>query len=380
MITNAWYAAGFSSTFARGRLYDPTIAGKPMVLWRTRRGEVVAFDGWCRHKRFPLGQGKLLDGDVLECGYHGFRYDATGACVGAPSRDAEEPPPNARLRGYPVTEKDGVVWVWPGNVHRAAWQGVPGTPEIGGARWETVGSSPLLVHAYWRLLVENLLDVTHFPGVHEKTIGAHTASHSPTRLERQLVDGMETVRATGRVLRTPTAPLLREWFGYDVADRLHTQQYLGPGLTRVRVALAPPGGLGGPAERAFIVHHLHAPIDRTRTRWMWAVSAETEFRDLTDSDRSLAAKVAAGYPAVVSEDRWALERQQEMLEYPDDGYEEVHVQTDGAVMLLRKIIEDLERREDDPDFDEIARLRTGRVAVGLDKESAKSPVKNADGP
>ncbi|MEU0463983.1 Rieske 2Fe-2S domain-containing protein [Amycolatopsis sp. NPDC006131] len=54
MITNAWYVAGFSPDFVRGRLHAPVVAGLPLVLWRTLDGEVVAYDGRCRHKRFPL--------------------------------------------------------------------------------------------------------------------------------------------------------------------------------------------------------------------------------------------------------------------------------------------------------------------------------------
>lgn len=55
---------------------------------------------------------------------------------------------------------------------------------------------------------------------------------------------------------------------------------------------------------------------------------------------------------------------------PDDGYEEVHIRTDGAVAISRRIFEKLELAEDKTNHAEIARLRAGRVATDdLDQQS-----------
>jgi nitrite reductase/ring-hydroxylating ferredoxin subunit len=44
-------------------------------------GELHAFDNACPHQGNPLVEGEVL-GDVLECAYHGWRFDlATGACL-----------------------------------------------------------------------------------------------------------------------------------------------------------------------------------------------------------------------------------------------------------------------------------------------------------
>ncbi len=56
-----------------------------MVIWRTRAGEVVAYDDRCSHKRFPLSKGRLMPDGTLECAYHGMRYDTSGKCVMIPS-------------------------------------------------------------------------------------------------------------------------------------------------------------------------------------------------------------------------------------------------------------------------------------------------------
>lgn len=363
MITNAWYVAGFSDDFRAGELHGPTIAGKSLVMWRTRDDRVVAFDGRCRHKRFPLAKGRLLDDDVLECAYHGFCYSAAGACVSAPAKGSEGPPKNANLAVYPVVERDGLVWLWPGDPERAADVGVPATDELTDPNWTTVRSDPIDAPANWRLLIENLLDITHFYPLHEKNIGDYANSKIPVKIERRNVDGNETIRTIRHVEDYQLPPMLKEWFGYEVVDRDHTHHMLNPSLTRVQMRVAPPGGLGTDAEKGYIIHHIHYPVDKTNLRWWWAVSCETRWRHPHDDTKSLADKVTEGFPSVVAEDLWALEEQQRMMTHADDGYHEVHIKTDGAVVLLRRILEELELREKQPDGNEIELLRTGRVSV-----------------
>jgi nitrite reductase/ring-hydroxylating ferredoxin subunit len=77
---------------AGGRLLTASaevLAGGRVVLDAGDREIVVllvdgvphAFDNACPHQGNPLVDGEVL-GDVLECAYHGWRFDlATGACL-----------------------------------------------------------------------------------------------------------------------------------------------------------------------------------------------------------------------------------------------------------------------------------------------------------
>jgi vanillate O-demethylase monooxygenase subunit len=51
------------------------------------------------------------------------------------------------------------------------------------------------------------------------------------------------------------------------------------------------------------------------------------------------------FPAVIAEDRWALEKQQQMFNYPDDGYFEVFLRPDAALRRVRQLLRRLERAE-----------------------------------
>jgi vanillate O-demethylase monooxygenase subunit len=60
---------------------------------------------------------------------------------------------------------------------------------------------------------------------------------------------------------------------------------------------------------------------------------------------STAQRVASMFPPVAEEDRWALDQQQAMMKYPDEGYQEVFLKPDIAIRRARKIFLDLMREE-----------------------------------
>jgi hypothetical protein len=51
-------------------------------------------------------------------------------------------------------------------------------------------------------------------------------------------------------------------------------------------------------------------------------------------------------PAVAAEDEWALQLQQQMFAYPDEGYTEVFLKPDLALRRARKIFVDLLREQE----------------------------------
>ena len=64
-IRNSWYVAGLSADFPKEKLTGHVIAKRPVVIWRTRDGNVVAYDDRCAHKRFPLSKGRLMPDGTL---------------------------------------------------------------------------------------------------------------------------------------------------------------------------------------------------------------------------------------------------------------------------------------------------------------------------
>jgi vanillate O-demethylase monooxygenase subunit len=344
-VKNCWYPIGFSREFPFHELKGFKIASKPVVMWRADDGEVVAFDDRCCHKRFPLSQSKLLDDGRLECAYHGLCYDATGQCVEIPSQPGKIPP-QARLHGVPVRERDGVVWVWPGDQKAAANIEPPRTPEVTDPGKVGVGSpQPLEVPANYLLLIENLLDITHFYPLHDGNIGDKENSLIPVQLQEGIDAGYEYVKTLRHVHGYKQPPYLREWFHYEEVERLHTHCMVSPGLTRVEMHVAPEGQLGTEMERGYTLLHLHYPVDEANLVWRWNVSCTKGHTTLSDPDIPTAHKVADMFPAVVAQDQWALERQQAMFAYPEDDYSELFLKTDKALRRARQILMTMQREE-----------------------------------
>jgi 3-phenylpropionate/trans-cinnamate dioxygenase ferredoxin component len=60
--------------------------GEKVVLVVTEPGVVYALQDRCSHADFPLSDGQIIDGDRLECQYHGAKFDiASGRAVALPA-------------------------------------------------------------------------------------------------------------------------------------------------------------------------------------------------------------------------------------------------------------------------------------------------------
>src|SRR5262245_49424616 len=252
VIRNCWYVAGLSGDFPKETLSGHVIAKRPIVMWRTRDGDIAAFDDRCSHKRFPLSKGRLMADGTLECAYHGLRYDTSGKCVMIPSHPTGPISPQAKVIGFPVIEQDGLVWVWPGDPALANLRKAPRLPEVGDSKWDSIVVGPMQVPANYLLLIENLLDITHFYPLHDGNIGDIANRRIPIEMDECEQNGTRYVMTIRKASNYAQPPYLIDWFHYPTVDRHHTHCMMSPAITRVVMRNAPPGGLKDRAtEREF---------------------------------------------------------------------------------------------------------------------------------
>ena len=114
---------------------------------------------------------------------------------------------------------------------------------------------------------------------------------------------------------------------------------VGPGLFHVRVRIAPPGKIGTKEEQGFVLYQSITPIDEETIVWRRYTSCARGSHWSAQPARPLVEAIVEGAPKVIKQDRWAIERQQEMFVYPDEGYRELHVKTDGAVVMVRRMLD-----------------------------------------
>ena len=292
-----------------------------MLVWRTRDGKVGAFDDRCMHKRMPLSEGRVLADGLLECAYHGFCYDAAGKCQRIPSQ-LDRPIPTGQADAVSVARagRPGVGLARRSGEDRRACRR-RARPKSPAPEWETHMFDPLHVPANYMLLIENLMDITHFYPLHEGNIGDIEQSKIPIELVEETLWGTPTVKTIRRVQGYKQPPFMFDWWGVPVVDRWHTHHMVAPGLTRVELRCAPPGKLGqAEHEFGYVIHHAHTPIDPTNHVWRLWVSTRRGKPSASDPSKTCTQRIAETFPAVMEEDLWALERQQRMFEYPDDDY------------------------------------------------------------
>jgi nitrite reductase/ring-hydroxylating ferredoxin subunit len=90
------------------------LLGEDLVAFRDTAGTIGLVDAFCPHRRAPMFFGRNEECG-LRCVYHGWKFDANGACVDMPS----EPPDSlfktkVSIASYPTWEGGGLVWTYMG--------------------------------------------------------------------------------------------------------------------------------------------------------------------------------------------------------------------------------------------------------------------------
>ena len=343
-IDNAWYVAGLSPDFEREALQQRVITQHPIVMWRDRAGEVVAFDDRCCHKRMPLSAGRFLEDGSLECAYHGLCFDSGGRCVRIPSQPDLPIPARARLRQYPVVEQQGVVWIWPGDPALIGDVQPPPTPEIVDPAWEHVTGS-FTVKANSVLMIENLLDTSHFYPLHAGNIGKSQDSNIPMRVDEGEIRGCRYVRVIREVDGAAQSADFADLLGYELADSHSMQTLVGPGIVFAERTLWPAGRKGDEsAARKLRNLHMLTPIDVRTHIYRWVVNMPKGQMSGRYPDERAVDRAREVLKQTFAEDIWALEKQQEASEFPDRGFEEMFLRSDAAITRSRRILQAMQQR------------------------------------
>ena len=164
------------------------LLGDPWVLVQAPTDDLPrAYRDACPHRRAPLSAGALLADGTLQCGYHGWRFDACGTCVGIPALGpAATIPGRADLqRSAGVAVVAGIVWIAP-EEPLSTLPDVSATDAPLGEETFVIGHlAPVSTPGSAGAMLDNFLDVAHFPFVHAGTFGTD---------ESDKVDEYEVVR------------------------------------------------------------------------------------------------------------------------------------------------------------------------------------------
>jgi len=341
---NAWYAAAYDVELKRA-LLPRTICNKPIVLYRKESGTPVALADACWHRLVPLSFGRL-DGDNVVCGYHGLEYDETGRCVYMPSQDTINP--SACVKSYPIAEKHRFVWIWPGEPALADPALIPDMHWNNDPDWAADGKL-IEVKCDYRLVVDNLMDLTHETFVHGSSIGDRAVAESP--FEANHSDRFAYVTRWMHDIDPP--PFWRKQYGKPgKVDRWQIIRFEAPCTVTIDVGVAAAGTGAQQGDRSqgvngYVLNTITPSTDNT-CLYFWAFARNY---DLHNQARTH--ELREGVAAVFREDEAVLHAQQIAIEAnPDHQFYNLNI--DAGTMWARKLIDRMIDREISPQRDATA--------------------------
>ncbi|HET8594340.1 MAG TPA: aromatic ring-hydroxylating dioxygenase subunit alpha [Intrasporangium sp.] len=326
-VLNAWYVAAWSHEVTRQPVHR-TICELPVVLYRKQDGGAVALIDRCAHRAFPLSKGRLV-GDSIECGYHGFAFGCDGVCTRVPAQSTI--PSRARVRAFPVVEKDGWVWVWTGDAEIADESLVPDTHWMDDPEWAAVTHS-YLFECNASLVHDNLLDLTHESFLHRTTVGDDYIYEHGITVE---VEG-NTVIVDRLMPGVEAPPLYAETMGVSgLYDRFHATEFRLPSHHTLHSGIT---GVGRPREEGYLIKVLNAitPID-DKTCWYYYCFA----RNFAIDNHEATEQLRVGLATVLDEDAEALKHQQLGMASRPEREHDVLIAQDAGVAKARRLMNQL---------------------------------------
>lgn len=305
---NYWYVIASAGDLGQGPLAR-TVCNQAIVLYRNAQGQAVALEDFCPHRGLPLSLGSVCDGKLI-CGYHGMVMNDDGSCHSMVGQDT------SRFRGirrYPLIERYGFIWLWPGDPSLADSGLLPRLDWAESEDW-AYGGGYYHLNCDYRLLIDNLMDLTHETYVHASSIGQPEIEHAAPALSRD-ADEIRVTRIMEGIKAPPfwaEALTANDLPGDASCDRWQICRFSPPGqvMIDVGVAVQGHGGPEAPADKRVsgIVVDLITPETETSCHYFWGMARNFRVNDaeLTDTMRESQGRIFA-------EDKDVLEAQQPSL-------------------------------------------------------------------
>jgi len=329
---NAWYVAATPNEIDEKPL-GRTICGENIAFYRGEENRVAAVENFCPHRGAQLSLGFVSEGKLV-CGYHGLVMGCDGKTVSMPGQRVRGFP---AVKSFPVVERYGFVWVWPGDAVLADPATIPHMEWYDNPEW-AYGGGLFHIQCDYRLMIDNLMDLTHETYVHAASIGQKEIDETPCKTT---VDGDMVV--TSRYMNNIMAPpfwklaLRGNNLADDVlVDRWQICRFTPPSnvMIEVGVAHAGKGGYDAPPQhKAYsVVVDFITPETETSIHYFWGMA-----RKFNPDDKVLTATIREGQGKIFTEDLQMLELQQKnLLMHP--GRALLMLNIDAGGIQSRKIL------------------------------------------
>jgi vanillate O-demethylase monooxygenase subunit len=242
------------------------------------------------------------------------------------------------IQAYPVVERYGFIWVWPGDAAQADESKIPVLAWYDNPEW-AYGGGLYHIACDYRLMIDNLMDLTHETYVHSTSIGQKEIDETPCKttvngdevVTSRFMSGIEPPPFWKAALRGNNLP------DDQLVDRWQICRFTPPShvMIEVGVALQGHGGYDAPNDKKAysVVVDFITPETETSIHYFWGMA-----RKFNPKDKALTATIREGPGKIFAEDLEMLERQQKnLLTWPDRQLLMLNIDAGGV--QSRKIID-----------------------------------------
>lgn len=262
LLRRTWQPVSNAQDLPNGGIIGYTLLGVELVVARFPDGRLLAADVACPHKGARLSAGCFRQEELM-CAYHGWRFDAEGACQNIPSLVEPNPEKQAlsHLHTYLIQERYGFIWV---KLDPAGPHELPEIPEFENAAWTYKMGPATKFAAGFRREIENYLDMSHFAFAHSTTLGQAADEKIPDMKITLQEDGGFQMDAP-----FPALESLHEQPGKLQSSHHRSQRGYLPNFTTIRQTF-----LDGD-ERVLV--HIPSPNTQTTCTVFWSVAISPGF-------------------------------------------------------------------------------------------------------
>ena len=265
-----WFVVAASNELRSGRVLARRYFGRELAIYRTRSGVVSVVNAHCPHMGAHLGRVGHVDGEVLRCGFHGFKFDTAGTCVA--TAYGSPPPFRARLTKWEVREQNGYILVW---FHPEGESPEWEVPVLEDRGWTPPRWKRYRIATHPQEITENSVDAGHFTQLHGFIEGS---------INRQLEFDGHYSQSSYKAWRPYGLPGRKPFYKFPVEYRV---KVWGLGYSFVNVEI----GLFGLEVRVWV---LPVPIDEEHVDLIIGLAVPAKFGPLAPLLRFIVHRIVCG--------------------------------------------------------------------------------------
>jgi vanillate O-demethylase monooxygenase subunit len=312
-----WHPVAYSHV-VQAKPHGAQLLGEYLVIWRDQSGQPHAMRDLCIHRGTALSLGWVAD-DHIVCPYHGWRYNAAGACTLIPQMANPNIPSKARIPSYCCMERYGLIWVC---LRAKSAYALPEVPELESGAYKIVNTGPFEWQADASRQIENFTDFGHFPWVHPGLLGD---------VSRPLVPDY-TVEVKGHVLHytivRPEAPNSED---FQVFANTETEQPTRRSRYELHAPYTLALRLGWGGEKGMVYFFSVQPIGKNKCRGYCIIGRNYDL-DQPDS-------VLQEFETVIFNQDKTIVESQRPEQVPFDLADELHLKFDAVAVNYRRTMQ-----------------------------------------